>query len=60
MKQSKIICDALDITFEMSKLVAYSPKRDTLFEKLKQDLTPETLGFRTLCPTRWNVRANSL
>ncbi|XP_045210891.2 uncharacterized protein LOC123562315 [Mercenaria mercenaria] len=44
----------------MSKLVKFSPKRDSLFERLKQELAPETPGFRTLCPTRWTVRANSL
>ena len=60
VKQSKIMRDALDTTYEMSKLVAFSPKRDSLFEKLKQELAPETPGFRTLCPTRWTVRANSL
>ena len=50
----------MDTTYEMSKLVAFSSKRDSLFEKLTQELAPETPGFRTLCPTRWTVRANSL
>ena len=57
VKQSKIMRDALDTTYEMSKLVKFSPKRDSLFEKLKQELAPDTPGFRTLCPTRWTVRA---
>ena len=52
--------DALDTTFEISKLVKYSPKRDNLFEKLKQELTPDTAGLRVLCPIRWTVRAESL
>ena len=60
MKQSRVMRDALDTTYEMSKLVMYSPKRDSLFEKLKQELAPETPDFRTLCPTQWTVRANSL
>ena len=51
--------DALDTTYEMSKLDKFSPKRDSLLEKLKQELAPETPGFRTLCPTRWTVRAKS-
>ena len=34
----------------MSKLVKFSPKRDSLLKKLKQELAPETPGFRTLCP----------
>lgn len=60
VKQSKTMRDALDTTHEISKLLKYSPKRDSLFEKLKQELAPETPGFRTLCPTRWTVRAASL
>lgn len=60
VKQSKVMRDALDITHEISKLLKYSPKRDSLFESIKQELAPDTPGFRTLCPTRWTVRANSL
>lgn len=60
VKQIKTMSDALDTTNEISKLLKYSPKRDTLFHKLKQDLAPHTPGFRVLCPTRWTVRANSL
>ena len=52
--------DALDTTNEISKLLKYSPKRDTLFAKLKNELAPDTPGFRVLCPTRWTVRAASL
>ena len=60
VKQSKVMRDTLDTTYEISKLISFSPKRDSLFEKLKQELAPETPGFRTLCPKRWTVRANSL
>ena len=35
---------------EMSKVVKFLPKRDSLLEKLKQEFAPETHGFRTLCP----------
>ena len=60
IKKCKIMKDALDIVFEVSKLIKYSPKRDVQFESLKQNLAPDTPGFRVLCPTRWTVRANSL
>ena len=40
VKQSKVMRDALDTTYEMSKLVMFSPKRDSLFEKLKQIRLP--------------------
>ena len=60
IKRSKIMQDALDTAFEMSKLIKYSPKRDTMFEQIKKELAPDTPGFRVLCPTRWTVRADSL
>ena len=52
--------DTFDTTFEVSKLVKFSPKRDVQFEKLKADLAPNSPGFRVLCPIRWTVRAASL
>ena len=60
MKQSKVMRSALDVVAEISKLIKKSPKRDSMFERLKMDLAPETPGFRVLCPTRWTVRAASL
>ena len=60
IKSNSVLRDTLDTTFEISKLVKYSPRRDTIFEKLKAELAPDTPGFRTLCPTRWTVRAASL
>ena len=41
-------------------LLKYSPQCDSLFEMLKQQIAPECPGFRTLCPTRWMVKASSL
>lgn len=60
IKHCKIMKDALDIIFEVSKLIKYSSKRDVQFESLKQNLAPDTPGFHVLCPTRWTVHANSL
>ena len=56
----KILHDTLDTTSEILKLLKFSPKRDMMFEKLKKELAPETIGFRTLFPSRWTVKANSL
>lgn len=50
----------MDTTFEISKLVKFSPKRQGIFETLKKELAPDCPGFRILCPTRWTVRAQSL
>lgn len=56
----KVIRDALDTTFEISKLLKYSAKRKATYQKLKDEISPNECGFRTLCPTRWTVRAESL
>ena len=40
----------MDTTYEMSKLVKFSQKLDSLLKKLKQETAPETPGFRTVCP----------
>ena len=56
VKNSKPLKDALEITFEVSKLVKYSPKKDVMFEILKSKLAPDMPGFRVLCPTQWTVQ----
>ena len=38
----------------------FSPNREANFHRLKSERAPSTPGFRTLCPTRWTVRAASL
>ena len=60
IKQCQLMKTSLEVVSEISKLIKKSPKRDALFQKLKSDLAPDTLGFRVLCPTRWTVRAASL
>ena len=60
IKKCKVTKDALDVTFEVSKLVKFSPKRSLELEKLRSELALESPGFRVLCPTRWTVRAASL
>ena len=60
IKQCGLIKDALDITHELIKLLKKSPRRDSCFETLKTEIAPDTPGIRTLCPTRWTVRAEAL
>ena len=60
IKSNKILRDTLDTTYEISKLLKYSPRRGALFEKIKAEINPGTPGFRTLCPTQWTVRGSSL
>ena len=60
IKQCGLIKDALDITHELIKLLKNSPRRDSCFETLKAEIAPDTPGIRTLCPTRWTIRAEAL
>ena len=60
VKRSKLMKSALDVVMEISKLIKKSPKRDAIFQKLKDSISHDTPGFRVLCPTRWTVKASSL
>ena len=61
LKQSKLMKDALETTREITKLIKYSPRRDGIFQRLKETLPAgSTPGIRVLCPTRWTVRAESI
>ena len=60
VKGIKLLGNTLDTTYEISKLLKFSPKRGALFDKLKTTIAPDSPGFRTLCPTRWTVRAACL
>ena len=60
VKQVKIMEDTLDTTCEITKLIKKSAKREVLFGKIKNDLSAGFPGIRTLCPTRWTVKAESM
>ena len=60
MRKSKVLCCALDTVGEISWLLKYSSRCDTLFENIKSDLAPGVPSFRTLCQTRWTTKAASL
>lgn len=61
LKQCKLLKDALETTREITKLIKYSPRREEIFERVKEEISSGTTsGIRVLCPTRWTVRANSL
>ena len=60
LKEVKPMADTLDHALEICKLLKFSPRRDAIFNKIKQEITPHVPGLRTLCPTRWTVRAASL
>ena len=60
MKANNLLRDALDTTYEITKLVKLSPKRDSIFKKIRNELAIDQPGLRVLCPTRWTVRADAL
>ena len=63
IKRSKVCCDALDVAFEICKLIKFSPKRNALFHEIKAanaDELESSAGIQTFCPTRWTVQGKSL
>lgn len=53
--------NAQENTREITKLIKLSPRRDTIFKKIKNALEhSDSPGIRILCPTRWTVRAEAL
>lgn len=60
IKSCKVMKNSLDTCFELIKLIKWSPKRDGMLARLKEEVGDTTPNVRTLCPTRWTVRANSL
>ncbi len=60
VKHLAIMEDTLDTTYEITNLIKKSPKREVLFKKFKDEITPGSPGVRTLCPTRWTVKADAL
>ena len=64
IKACKPVKNSLEVTHEITKLIKYSPRREAIFQDLKDthDLAVghHTPGIRVLCPTRWTVCANAL
>lgn len=60
IKGTKVMPDTLSTVYEITKLIKKSPKRDAIFNKLKDELSEGSPGIRILCPTRWTVRSESL
>ncbi|XP_076347995.1 zinc finger MYM-type protein 1-like [Tachypleus tridentatus] len=58
-KGSKLLADTLDITYEICKLIKFSPKRQGLLDKIKADINLERAGLKVICPTRWTVHGQS-
>ena len=55
LRESKLMRDALETVHEATKLIKYSPRREGIFQNVKEDAL--SAGIRVLCPTQWTVRA---
>ena len=60
IKGTKVMHDTLSTVYEITKLIKKSPKRDAIFNKLKDEISEGSPGIRILCPTRWTVRSEAL
>ena len=66
LKNNKVCRDALDVAFEVSKLIRFSPKRSAALHDIKvsnpmEDEGPmPTNNIRSFCPTRWTVRGDAI
>ena len=56
IKSSRVTQEALDITREITKLVKLSPRRGSIFQRLKDELAPQDPGIRVLCPSDGQLR----
>ncbi len=56
--------DALDLAFEINKLIRYYPKRNAAFNRIKAEQPAEdegsSIGIRAFCHTRWTVRGDAI
>ena len=59
-KKYNLLKSALEMAYEIIKLVKFSPRKEALFENIKSQMPENSPGIRVLCPTRWTVRARSL
>lgn len=59
-----LIRNAMDFIFTLVQLIRFSPKRLSLFDSLRKNITvstgENTPSLRMVCPTRWTVRHTSI
>ena len=62
IKNSKVCREALETTFEISKLIKFSPKRNATFDRIKAEIVNDSSvgGIRKFCPTRWTLRGGAI
>ncbi|XP_062501357.1 uncharacterized protein LOC134178499 [Corticium candelabrum] len=63
--QAICVCrEALEIAYEITILIKYSPKRNAAFNRIKAEISDKdargSIGIRSFCPTRWTVRGDAI
>ena len=60
----EMIRNVMDFVYNLVQLIRFSPKRLSLFDSLRKDISlnsgEATPSLRMLCPTRWTVRHTSI
>ena len=60
-RQSKVIRDGLSLVNEICNFIRSSPKRLSLFERMKSESgMSSSPSLKPLCPTRWTVRTGAV
>ena len=52
--------NSLGTLYEIINLIKKSPRRDAVFQNIKQRIQDQSPGIRAICPTRWTVRTEAL
>ena len=60
IKKVPLLKKTFGTSFELCKLVAKSPKRNTKLKDLRTESENTSKTVHTFCPTRWTVRGDSL
>ena len=62
LKQCAVLKDAMSTSHEAIKLIKYSPRREGIFRRVKENIPGDSgrIGVRTMCPTRWTIKADAL
>ncbi len=49
-----------DTTHEITKLVKYSPRKESPFSSIKDEIAQRKYKYLSLCPTWWTVKADAM
>ena len=59
-RQSQCVHNALELVMGIGQLILYSPKRSSLFDTLRSQVSLGAPTLKPLCPTQWTVRTRAI